>query len=278
MTQDTMVENRDMPAERQGFFKRLRARINRGDSWLTYDLANLVPGGKIDEDTLDELEAELVMADVGIEGTGGRFLQWLVGRGRGENWFAYLHLHDLVRTWEYADPQWDTFFEPRPELKSVPPIGEARQLFFAIPRRKWTGGLNSMGEYRAKYDGALARLDSELGKEVRLARTAPVDTHRSVAARHPPERVHRLPIHVGIGFLLEVRRGHPELVLLVGTDIDDRRDLAPAPGPINVRPEAYAVTHRNLDILVDGDVVPGHKDSLHVWIRPAFHLQDGSEA
>ncbi|MCH7898759.1 MAG: signal recognition particle-docking protein FtsY [Proteobacteria bacterium] len=51
------------------FFKRLRARINRGDSWLTYDLANLAPGGKIDEDTLDELESLLVMADVGIDTT-----------------------------------------------------------------------------------------------------------------------------------------------------------------------------------------------------------------
>ncbi len=64
-----MTDNRDKPAEQQGFFKRLRARINRGDSWLTYDLANLVPGGKIDEDTIDDLEAELVMADVGIETT-----------------------------------------------------------------------------------------------------------------------------------------------------------------------------------------------------------------
>jgi len=52
-----------------GFIKRLRARINRGDSWLTYDLANLAPGGKIDEDTLDELESLLVMADVGIDTT-----------------------------------------------------------------------------------------------------------------------------------------------------------------------------------------------------------------
>ena len=52
-----------------GFFKRLRARINRGDSWLTYDLAKLAPGGKIDEDTLDELESLLVMADVGIDTT-----------------------------------------------------------------------------------------------------------------------------------------------------------------------------------------------------------------
>ena len=49
--------------------KKLRARLNRGDSWLTYDLANLAPGGKIDENVLEELEAELVMADVGIETT-----------------------------------------------------------------------------------------------------------------------------------------------------------------------------------------------------------------
>jgi fused signal recognition particle receptor len=51
------------------FIKRLRARINQGDSWLSYDLANLAPGGKIDEDLVDELESQLVMADVGIETT-----------------------------------------------------------------------------------------------------------------------------------------------------------------------------------------------------------------
>jgi len=51
------------------FFKRLRARINQGNSWLNYDLANLAPGGEIDEDLLDELESQLVMADVGIETT-----------------------------------------------------------------------------------------------------------------------------------------------------------------------------------------------------------------
>ena len=54
---------------KQGFLKRLRARINRGDSWLTYDLANLAPGGKIDEDSLEELESLLVMADVGLPTT-----------------------------------------------------------------------------------------------------------------------------------------------------------------------------------------------------------------
>jgi fused signal recognition particle receptor len=64
-----MLGKKDKPAERQGFIKRLRARLNRGDSWLTYDLANLAPGGKIDEDALDELESMLVMADVGIDTT-----------------------------------------------------------------------------------------------------------------------------------------------------------------------------------------------------------------
>jgi fused signal recognition particle receptor len=52
-----------------GWLARLRARLNRGDSWLTYDLANLLPGGRIDEHVLDELETRLIAADVGIETT-----------------------------------------------------------------------------------------------------------------------------------------------------------------------------------------------------------------
>ena len=64
-----MFGKKEKPEKKQGFIKRLRARINRGDSWLTYDLANLAPGGKIDEDTLEELESLLVMADVGVETT-----------------------------------------------------------------------------------------------------------------------------------------------------------------------------------------------------------------
>jgi fused signal recognition particle receptor len=62
-----MFGKKEKPERKEGFIKRLRARINRGDSWLTYDLANLAPGGKIDEDTLEELESLLVMADVGVD-------------------------------------------------------------------------------------------------------------------------------------------------------------------------------------------------------------------
>jgi fused signal recognition particle receptor len=56
-------------AEKPGFFKRLRNRLNRGNSWLTYDLADLVRGRQIDAEILDELETRLITADVGVEAT-----------------------------------------------------------------------------------------------------------------------------------------------------------------------------------------------------------------
>ncbi len=62
----TIVGNEDRPLRREGFLKRLRARLNRGDSWLTCDLADIASRGKIDEESLEELESLLVMADVGV--------------------------------------------------------------------------------------------------------------------------------------------------------------------------------------------------------------------
>jgi len=53
----------------QSFIARMRAKINRPGSWLSYDLANLVPGRKIDAEVLDELETRLLTADVGVEAT-----------------------------------------------------------------------------------------------------------------------------------------------------------------------------------------------------------------
>ncbi len=61
-----MFAKKEKPKKSPGFIKRLRQQINRGDSWLTYDLAKLAPGGTIDADVLEELESLLVMADVGV--------------------------------------------------------------------------------------------------------------------------------------------------------------------------------------------------------------------
>lgn len=52
-----------------GLFARLRSRLNRGDSWLTKDIGELIAGKRIDEDTLEELETRLLTADVGMEAT-----------------------------------------------------------------------------------------------------------------------------------------------------------------------------------------------------------------
>ena len=52
----------------ESFFQRLRKKINRGPI-LSYDLANLLPGRKIDEALLEEIETRLIMGDVGVEAT-----------------------------------------------------------------------------------------------------------------------------------------------------------------------------------------------------------------
>src|SRR5580765_3262047 len=55
------------PEDRPGFIRRLRSRLNQGNSWLTYDLADLLRGRQIDAAILDELETRLISADVGVE-------------------------------------------------------------------------------------------------------------------------------------------------------------------------------------------------------------------
>jgi signal recognition particle GTPase len=56
-------------AKQPSFLARMRAKLNRPGSWLSYDLGNLVPGRKIDAEILDELETRLLTADVGVEAT-----------------------------------------------------------------------------------------------------------------------------------------------------------------------------------------------------------------
>ncbi len=48
---------------------RLRARINRGDSWLTYDLGRLMADDGLADDAIEELETRLLSADAGLEAT-----------------------------------------------------------------------------------------------------------------------------------------------------------------------------------------------------------------
>jgi fused signal recognition particle receptor len=62
--------------ESTGFFSRLRTSLSKSAARLTDGLASLIPGGKIDEAILDELESRLISADVGVE-TAGTILEAL---------------------------------------------------------------------------------------------------------------------------------------------------------------------------------------------------------
>ena len=50
---------------RRGFLARLRAKVNRGASWV----ADLLPGRRIDDALFEELETRLLEADIGVEAT-----------------------------------------------------------------------------------------------------------------------------------------------------------------------------------------------------------------
>ena len=69
------------PTERQssGFFGRLKARLNRGTTWLTSELLGL-GSQPLDEATVEELETRLLSADVGVDATA-----WLVDAMRAAN-------------------------------------------------------------------------------------------------------------------------------------------------------------------------------------------------
>ena len=55
--------------ESPGFFGRLKARLNRGGASIARELRGLVRARKIDAAVLEELEARLLSADVGVEAT-----------------------------------------------------------------------------------------------------------------------------------------------------------------------------------------------------------------
>lgn len=63
-------------ASAAGFFGKLRERLNKGKAWLTDERFGLFGAG-LDEDTLEDLESELLLADVGIDAT-----EWIIEKLR----------------------------------------------------------------------------------------------------------------------------------------------------------------------------------------------------
>lgn len=105
-------------------------------------------------------------AEVGFDSVAAKFTQWLNERAAGQNWFAYVHLSDLVRALSRGpdDPRWTTFFEPRAELAFVPAVAEGGRQFHAMQQSRLAAGALTLGEHEARYDGALRELDQKLGR------------------------------------------------------------------------------------------------------------------
>src|SRR5579863_9540813 len=59
----------EQSAESRGFLARLRSRLNRGGASIARDLRSLFRGRRIDAAVLEDLEARLLTADVGVEAT-----------------------------------------------------------------------------------------------------------------------------------------------------------------------------------------------------------------
>ena len=102
--------------------------------------------------------------DFGMAAVRSRLENWLEKLPQDQDWFAYVTASDLERTWSFPDNAYDNFFTPDPEMDRIPPPSSADRAFFAVPRSRWPGALLSYGEYEARYDGALLKLDTELHK------------------------------------------------------------------------------------------------------------------
>lgn len=102
--------------------------------------------------------------DFGASQLGRRVLDWIRSLDNDRDWFAYVDINDLERSMRHSDQRWNTYFSPRPELDHVPPVVESVRSFFAIPRRLWPGGQQTVGEYEASYDGYVRHLDRKIGR------------------------------------------------------------------------------------------------------------------
>ena len=162
-----MFGKKEKTEKPQGFIKKLRARLNRGDSWLSYDLANLVPGGEIDEDALEDLESLLVMADVGI-GTTQRIIA-----GLNEN-LARKERKDIAAVQSGLERTLLDILQPV-EKPLVIGEGESPFVIFMV-------GVNGAG--KTTTIGKLARRFQDEGRSVMLAAG---DTFRAAAVEQLQE-------------------------------------------------------------------------------------------
>ena len=146
---------------REGFFRRLRARLNKPDSWLSYDLGKLFRGRAIDGAVLEELETRLLTADVGVEATN-EILEALAQR---------VHRKELDDVDALVDALKNAIFEILDPCAKPLEISASRKPFVLL-----VVGVNGSG--KTTTIGKLAQRLHDEGKSVVLAAG---DTFRAAA-------------------------------------------------------------------------------------------------
>ncbi len=124
---------------------------------------------------------EAAQRRAGLAELAPRLENWVRSLGRRQNWFAVLHVSDLERAFANPDPIWNEYFEPRDSSGWVPPISDSNEVFFAVPKTRWTGAMHSLGKLEAIYDGAIRKLDSELERLLGLVLAGSRGAHTTLA-------------------------------------------------------------------------------------------------
>ncbi|MGB0220711.1 MAG: signal recognition particle-docking protein FtsY [Sinimarinibacterium flocculans] len=144
-----------------GTIRKLRARLNKGDSWLTRDISTFFRNDQLDDDALDEIETRLLTADAGVEATG-----WLMQRLRAE-----------VGAGRVRNPQQLRAALKKSLVELLAPVAQPLQVpDFIRPYILFVAGVNGVG--KTTTIGKLALRYKREGKSVLLAAG---DTFRAAA-------------------------------------------------------------------------------------------------
>lgn len=120
-------------------------------------------------------DAEQRDSGIGVYGVGRRFLSWVNDQPLDQDWFAYVHMNDLERSWFQEDEapgvrgalKGTGHWEPRPSLDWVPPVGFTEPQFHVLPpSRASQASPLTLGEYELRYDLGIRALDASLARVI----------------------------------------------------------------------------------------------------------------
>ncbi|TDR50658.1 signal recognition particle-docking protein FtsY [Halomonas ventosae] len=150
-------------AEKKGWFARIRAGLGKTRANLTDGLADLLMGRKqIDDDLMEELETQLLMADVGIEATT-EIIDRLTDR------VSRKELKEPQALYRALQEELAAMLEPVTRPLTLPPKGEGPFVILVV-------GVNGVGKTTT-----IGKLTQRFQREGRSVMLAAGDTFRAAA-------------------------------------------------------------------------------------------------